>query len=133
MFYVYILHSASIDRYYIGYSANLISRVYKHNARHKGFTSQADDWIIVYSETSPANPKPWQGKNNYHLRRRSNPDKRLAECAPWKIGITKILDCPSVLQSRAVSLPWAWPRSTPLANEALAIYVPILARKRCFV
>ena len=51
MFYTYILYSKNIDKYYIGYSANLDERIYKHNNKHKGFTNQTQDWEIVFSKS----------------------------------------------------------------------------------
>ena len=49
-YFFYILYSASLDRYYTGYTADMVERLKKHNAKHKGFTGKADDWIMVYSE-----------------------------------------------------------------------------------
>ncbi|MDX1761071.1 MAG: GIY-YIG nuclease family protein [Christiangramia sp.] len=49
-FFVYILFSQSLDRYYIGSSHNIESRLIKHLQAHKGFTSRAKDWKIVYKE-----------------------------------------------------------------------------------
>ncbi|WP_228446606.1 GIY-YIG nuclease family protein [Chryseobacterium sp. 3008163] len=52
MCFCYILYSKSIDKYYIGHSCeDLQERLRKHLAHHKGFTSKAKDWIIVYFET----------------------------------------------------------------------------------
>ena len=51
MYYIYILYSRLLDRYYIGYTADLQGRLYKHKARHKGFTGSTNDWELVYSET----------------------------------------------------------------------------------
>ncbi len=50
MFYTYILHSKSLDKYYIGMSEDPIARLEKHLQKHKGFTAKAKDWKIVYSE-----------------------------------------------------------------------------------
>ena len=48
---VYILYSASLDIYYIGYTTgNLNERVRKHLSNHKGFTSRAKDWRLVHNE-----------------------------------------------------------------------------------
>ncbi|MGY5846431.1 GIY-YIG nuclease family protein [Salegentibacter sp. HM20] len=49
-FYIYILYSKSLDRYYIGSSHNVEIRFVKHLQSKKGFTSKAKDWAIVYSE-----------------------------------------------------------------------------------
>ena len=52
MCYCYILYSESLDKYYIGHSCeSLQERLRKHLSNHKGFTSKAKDWIIVYSES----------------------------------------------------------------------------------
>ena len=48
---VYILYSANLDRYYIGYTGVLLTiRLRKHLANHKGFTGKQADWIVVYAE-----------------------------------------------------------------------------------
>ena len=51
MFYTYILYSAILDRFYIGYTAGTVElRLTKHLLSKKGFTSKAKDWKIVYTE-----------------------------------------------------------------------------------
>jgi len=50
MYFVYILYSDSTDRFYVGYTAALESRLIKHNSKHKGFTNGVGDWRVVYSE-----------------------------------------------------------------------------------
>ena len=50
VYFVYILHSESADRYYIGYTSNLEERLKKHRSKNRGFTSIASDWKIVYTE-----------------------------------------------------------------------------------
>lgn len=47
---VYILHSPTMDKFYIGYTANLQERIIRHNQRSKGFIGKVSDWIIVYKE-----------------------------------------------------------------------------------
>ena len=52
MFTVYILYSALIDRYYIGFTGDALeSRLKKHVANHNGFTGKQTDWKIVYTES----------------------------------------------------------------------------------
>jgi putative endonuclease len=51
MYTVYILYSEKIDRYYIGYSSDVQSRLRKHNNASKGFTNTGRPWIIVYTES----------------------------------------------------------------------------------
>ena len=48
---VYILYSCELDKYYIGYTTDSISeRLRRRLSNHKGFTSRAKDWLLVYSE-----------------------------------------------------------------------------------
>ena len=50
-FFLYIVFSKSLDQYYIGSTGdNLQERIRRHNSNHKGFTSRANDWVIVYKE-----------------------------------------------------------------------------------
>lgn len=48
--FVYIIYSIAIDRYYIGVTSDIKSRIEKHNSNHKGFTGKANDWVLKYSE-----------------------------------------------------------------------------------
>ena len=47
---IYILHSLTKDKFYIGYTANLSERIIRHNQKSKGFTGSTNDWILVYHE-----------------------------------------------------------------------------------
>ncbi|MEW5845310.1 MAG: GIY-YIG nuclease family protein [Bacteroidota bacterium] len=49
--YTYIIYSPSADRFYIGSTADdLLQRIRRHNANHKGFTARANDWSLVFCE-----------------------------------------------------------------------------------
>jgi putative endonuclease len=51
MWKVYILYSASRDRYYIGFTGDTLEqRIRRHNSNHKGFTGCTNDWEVVYTE-----------------------------------------------------------------------------------
>ncbi|TAH00170.1 MAG: GIY-YIG nuclease family protein [Sphingobacteriales bacterium] len=50
---VYILHSQSLNKYYVGSTSNLSERLKKHNSNHKGFTGNTADWVIMYIESFP--------------------------------------------------------------------------------
>jgi len=47
---VYIIYSAKLDRYYIGYSEDIVTRLDEHNSGISTYTSKANDWVIKYSE-----------------------------------------------------------------------------------
>jgi putative endonuclease len=46
-YYIYILYSVSIDRYYVGYSSNPWHRLEQHLSNSKDkYTGKADDWFF---------------------------------------------------------------------------------------
>jgi putative endonuclease len=48
---VYILYSYSLDKFYVGYTGDLIEeRLRRHNSNHKGFTGGKADWVVRYTE-----------------------------------------------------------------------------------
>ncbi|MCF8449896.1 MAG: GIY-YIG nuclease family protein [Taibaiella sp.] len=49
-FYVYIVYSAKLDRYYVGYTEDVGVRLSQHNDGISEFTSKANDWLLNYSE-----------------------------------------------------------------------------------
>ena len=51
MYSVYILYSEKLDKYYIGYSADVQDRLLKHNRKSKGFSSPGKPWILVFQES----------------------------------------------------------------------------------
>ena len=51
MYTVYILYSSLADKFYIGYTGESVeTRLQKHLANHKGFTSKQQDWELVHTE-----------------------------------------------------------------------------------
>ena len=50
MFFVYIIYSQKIDKYYIGYTAKIQDRLVKHNRKSNGFSSRGRPWTVVYAE-----------------------------------------------------------------------------------
>jgi putative endonuclease len=51
MFIVYILYSATLAKYYVGFtSMSLDERLSRHLCEHGGFTSKAKDWKVVHFE-----------------------------------------------------------------------------------
>ncbi|WP_317898971.1 GIY-YIG nuclease family protein [Aurantibacillus circumpalustris] len=50
MFFVYILYSKVKDKYYVGQTDNLETRLVSHNSGTSPYTSIASDWEIVYFE-----------------------------------------------------------------------------------
>ena len=50
MYTVYIIYSLSIDRYYVGYTNDLIRRFNEHNRKKGKFTDQGIPWKLVHQE-----------------------------------------------------------------------------------
>ena len=50
-FYVYILYSPSFDKYYVGQTDNLGSRLIRHNKGYENFTSKYTPWNLVWFAT----------------------------------------------------------------------------------
>ena len=50
-YHVYRLHSKLLDRYDIGSTQDITKRLEKHLSNHKGYTSRAKDWLVVYRES----------------------------------------------------------------------------------
>ena len=53
-FYVYILFSPSLNRYYIGHTGQLDDRLFRHTNSGSKSTKAAHDWQLVYSESYPS-------------------------------------------------------------------------------
>ncbi|MBI5914793.1 MAG: GIY-YIG nuclease family protein [Bacteroidetes bacterium] len=55
---VYILHSISLDKFYIGHTEQPPEeRLRKHLTNHDGFTAKAKDWKIVYLKEFETKPQ----------------------------------------------------------------------------
>ena len=55
---VYILYSSELNTYYIGHTSVCLEiRIKKHLSNHRGFTSRAKDWMVIYTETYPEKRK----------------------------------------------------------------------------
>ena len=50
MYTLYILHSETLDRYYVGYTNNIARRLEEHNRKKGKYTDAGIPWCLVYSE-----------------------------------------------------------------------------------
>ena len=50
MFYIYILYSKNFDRYYVGSTENVESRLLRHNSKMVTSTKKYIPWLFVYTE-----------------------------------------------------------------------------------
>ena len=48
-YFTYILWSSSLQKFYVGHTDNLIRRIQDHIGGKSKWTSQVNDWKLVYS------------------------------------------------------------------------------------
>ena len=53
-YYLYILESGTVDRYYVSISSNPHYRLEYHNGFEKGFTSRYRPWRLVFTKEYPS-------------------------------------------------------------------------------
>ena len=50
MYYVYIIYSNKIGKFYIGYTKDLSKRMGKHNRKGSKYTTRGVPWKLIYYE-----------------------------------------------------------------------------------
>ena len=50
MYWMYILHSEILDKFYIGQSGNLDDRIIRHNSGRSDYTKPGRPWILIHRE-----------------------------------------------------------------------------------
>ncbi len=83
MFYTYILYSESKDKYYVGYTSNIETRLEKHNSGNSRSTKNGIPWKIAYYETHEN--KSDAIKREYGIKRKKSRkyiEKLIAEGRP---------------------------------------------------
>ncbi|WP_422348949.1 GIY-YIG nuclease family protein [Flagellimonas sp.] len=66
-YWVYILYSGHLDKYYVGSTQDIEGRLQRHLAAHKGFTSHAKDWVLKYQE--PFGTKSEAVKREFQIKK----------------------------------------------------------------
>ena len=63
-YYLYILHSEILNRYYIGISTDPEQRLHFHNNGHKGWTLRGRPWKLVFQKRfeSKQQARLWEQK-----------------------------------------------------------------------
>jgi len=69
MFFTYIIYSKSVDKYYVGHSENLNLRLQRHKEGSTRFTSQTDDWELMYYETFLTKSEAMKRENEIKKRK----------------------------------------------------------------
>ena len=50
IYYLYIIYSTTLDKYYTGHTIDPNKRLMEHNTGKSTFTASASDWILRYTE-----------------------------------------------------------------------------------
>ena len=59
-FFVYILYSQAIDQYYVGHTADLGDRHFRHTNSGSKSTKKANDWKLMYQEQFTTRAEAYQ-------------------------------------------------------------------------
>ena len=63
MFYIYIIYSEKVNKYYVGQTENIEERMISHNSSISKYTSISDDWNLVYTESFDTRNEAIQREN----------------------------------------------------------------------
>lgn len=80
MYSCYILYSCLLDRYYVGHTEDIATRLLQHNNGESNYTSKAKDWELVYEET-------FSSRTEAHTREREIKKKKSRKYIEWLIGL----------------------------------------------
>ena len=78
-FHVYIIFSAKLNKYYVGYTENLDARLLQHNGGISTFTDKANDWVLQHSE-------PFPTREDAHKRELEIKGKKSRKYIEWLIS-----------------------------------------------
>jgi putative endonuclease len=69
MYSVYIIYSKSLGKFYTGFtSIDINERIRRHKSNHSGYTGKANDWKIIWIETT--NSKSYAQKLEKRIKAR---------------------------------------------------------------
>ena len=49
-FFVYVLHSSKLEKYYVGSTNDIEDRLYRHNSGKSAFTKTGIPWVLIHTE-----------------------------------------------------------------------------------
>ncbi len=60
MYYIYILFSNKTEKYYVGYTSDVSSRLTRHNSGRNKSTKPGVPWLVVYTEEFQHRAGAWR-------------------------------------------------------------------------
>jgi putative endonuclease len=79
LFYVYIIYSRKLDKYYVGHTEDIAKRLEQHNSGISTFTAKSSDWEIVYQEV-------FETREGARLREKAIKAKKSRKYIEWLIS-----------------------------------------------
>jgi len=79
MYWVYIIYSEKLDRYYVGHSSDLEKRLKEHNSGISVYTARASDWSFFYT-------KPFSTREEAHKEEMRIKKKKSRKYIEWIIA-----------------------------------------------
>jgi putative endonuclease len=49
-FFVYVLYSSKLEKYYVGSTNDIEDRLYRHNSGQSTFTKTGIPWVLIHTE-----------------------------------------------------------------------------------
>ena len=49
-FFIYILYSSKLEKYYVGSTNDIEDRLYRHNSGQSTFTKTGIPWVLIHTE-----------------------------------------------------------------------------------
>ncbi|WP_460566435.1 GIY-YIG nuclease family protein [Flaviaesturariibacter terrae] len=71
-YWVYILHSSTLNQYYVGHTADLEDRLLRHRNSGSKSTKKAHDWQLVYRQSFPTRSEAMQREQAIKSRKSRN-------------------------------------------------------------
>ena len=78
-YYVYIIYSLKLDKFYVGYTEDISVRLNQHNEGISSFTSKARDWDLKYTED-------FRSREEAHKREMEIKRKKSRKYIEWLIS-----------------------------------------------
>ena len=83
-YFLYILYSDSLDKYYIGTSHDPLLRLHYHNVSNKGWTCRGRPWKLVFTKkfATKSDAQKWE-RNLKRFKKRSVIELIIADRFDW--------------------------------------------------
>jgi putative endonuclease len=64
-FFVYVLYSSKLEKYYVGSTNDIEDRLYRHNSGQSTFTKTGIPWVLIHTEETATRAEAVRLENVY--------------------------------------------------------------------